>query len=230
MNADRPAVLAHERFAADRANFVGLDLAARFARIARTNMWGAETSASGLGSETGAASAVAEALPGLLRRLEVRSLLDAPCGDANWIARCIDGVDYIGVDIVPSLVDANVLRAERGDFKGRFVVADITRNALPGADLVLCRDCLVHLSFDNVRQAIARFRATGAQWLLTTTFPQWEDNEDCEDGDWRALNMQRAPFNWPTPAELIDERCEEGDGGWHDKSLGLWRIADISDP
>jgi hypothetical protein len=28
---------------------------------------------------------------------------------------------------------------------------------------------------------------------------------------------------------LIDERCEEGDGGWRDKSLGLWRLDDLPD-
>ena len=47
----RPPVLAHQRFVADRENFAGLDLAGRFERIQRTNLWGAATSVSGLGSE-----------------------------------------------------------------------------------------------------------------------------------------------------------------------------------
>jgi len=227
MNANRPPVLAHERFVADRVNFAGLGLAARFERIVRTHLWGAATSASGLGSEAAATAAVREALPNLLQRLGVRSLLDAPCGDAGWINDCIQDLDYTGVDIVSSLTTANTLRAQRSEIAGRFLTADITRDALPGADLILCRDCLVHLSFDNIRRALARFRATGARWLLTTTFPEWEVNLDCEDGDWRALNMQRPPFGWPAPAELINERCDEGDGGWRDKSLGLWHIADL---
>lgn len=41
MTASRPPVLAHERFIADRDRFAGLDLAARFERIERTNLWGA---------------------------------------------------------------------------------------------------------------------------------------------------------------------------------------------
>ena len=138
-------------------------------------------------------------------------------------------MDYTGVDVVPSLIAENALRAQRGEIAGRFLTADITRDSLPRADLVLCRDCLVHLSFENIHRAIARFRASGAQWLLTTTFPEWEINLDCEDGDWRALNLQQAPFDWPAPAELINERCDEGDGGWRDKSLGLWRLADLPD-
>lgn len=230
MIANRPPVLAHERFVADRDNFAGLDLAARFERIERTNLWGAASSVSGLGSEDMATAAVREALPALLQRFGARSLLDAPCGDAGWIGRIKLDIDYIGIDIVPSLVEANNKRVADGELAGRFLVADLTRDALPRADLILCRDCLVHLSFQNIARVTARFRESGAQFLLVTTFPEIEDNRDCEDGDWRALNMTKAPFDWPAPRELIDERCEEGDGGWRDKSLGLWRLDELPDP
>jgi SAM-dependent methyltransferase len=230
MIANRPAVLAHERFVADRENFAGLDLAARFERIERTNLWGAASSVSGLGSENPATAAIREALTPLLQRLGVRSLLDAPCGDAGWIGRMKLDVDYTGIDIVPSLIEANNQRAARGGLAGRFRVADITRETLPLADMILCRDCLVHLSFQNIARAVTRFRESGARFLLVTTFPEWDGNRDCEDGDWRALNMVKAPFNWPAPRALINERCEEGGGGWRDKSLGLWRLDQLPDP
>jgi hypothetical protein len=229
MIAKRPPVLAHERFVADRANFAGLDLAGRFDRIQRTNLWGAATSVSGLGSEDVATAAIREALPDLLRRHGVRSLLDAPCGDAGWIGRLELEIDYTGIDIVPSLIEANRGRVAAGEIAGRFELADITRDGLPAADLILCRDCLVHLSFANIARAVARFRASGARLLLATTFPEWDDNRDCEDGDWRALNMTRPPFDWPPPRELINERCAEGGGGWRDKSLALWRLGDLPD-
>src|SRR3954447_5363126 len=142
MTANRPPVLAHERFAADRDNFAGLGLAARFERIEQTNLWGAATSVSGLGSEDPATAAIREVLPPLLQRLRAHSLLDAPCGDAGWIGRIKLDLDYTGIDIVPSLIAANSERAARGELVGRFRVADITRDALPRADVVLCRDCL----------------------------------------------------------------------------------------
>lgn len=229
MIGKRPSVLAHERFVADRENFAGLDLAARFERIEKTNLWGAASSVSGLGSEDLATAAIRDELPPLLQRLGARSLLDAPCGDAGWIGRTKLDLDYVGIDIVPSLIAANRRRVAGGELSGRFVVADITRDVLPRADVILCRDCLVHLSFDNIVRAVARFRASGAHFLLVTTFPEWESNRDCEDGDWRALNLQRAPFDWPEPRALINERCEEGDGGWRDKSLGLWRLDELPD-
>jgi hypothetical protein len=229
MISKRPPVLAHERFVADRDNFAGLDLAARFMRIEQTNLWGASSSVSGLGSEDAATTAIREALPALLQRLDARSLLDAPCGDAGWIGRMKLDLDYTGVDIVPPLIAANRQRVTGGEFSGRFLVADITRDALPHVDVILCRDCLVHLSFDNIARVVARFRASGAHFLLVTTFPEWDGNRDCEDGDWRALNMEKAPFDWPAPRALINERCEEGDGGWRDKSLGLWRLDELPD-
>ena len=86
----------------------------------------------------------------------------------------------------------------------------------------------MHFSFANIARAVENFRRSGATWLITTTFPEWQTNVDCEDGDWRALNFERAPFAWGAPAELLNENCMEAGGGWRDKSLGVWRLADIA--
>jgi 2-polyprenyl-3-methyl-5-hydroxy-6-metoxy-1,4-benzoquinol methylase len=163
-------------------------------------------------------------LPALLRRLDVTSLLDAPCGDAGWILRADLGVRIIGVDIVPDLIETLRKRAARGEIEGEYRLADITQDALPRCDAVLCRDCLVHLSFANIERAVQNFRHCGAAFLITTTFPEWQHNRDCEDGDWRALNFERAPFSWGAPVELINENCLEAGSGWRDKSLGVWRL------
>src|SRR5262249_46081246 len=98
-DALRPPVLAHQRFAADRKSFSGLDLQQGFQRIHETNLWGAAASVSGLGSETDATAVLRNELPDLLRKLGVSSLLDAPCGDAGWINQVDLGVAFAGVDI-----------------------------------------------------------------------------------------------------------------------------------
>jgi hypothetical protein len=79
----RPPVLAHQRFAEDRESFAGLTLQQRFERIHEINLWGAAASVSGLGSETDATATLRADLPGLLRKLGVKSLLDAPCGSTR---------------------------------------------------------------------------------------------------------------------------------------------------
>jgi hypothetical protein len=226
-DSDRPPVLAHQRFVADRESFAGLNLAQRFRRIHDTNLWGAAASASGLGSEMDATAVLRTELPVLFKKLSVSSLLDAPCGDAGWINRADLGVRNVGVDIVPSLIERLRARAAAGEIKGEYHLADITCDSLPRCGAILCRDALVHLSFANIESAVANFRASGAAWLMTTTFPDWQTNRDCEDGDWRALNFERAPFGWGPPVELLNENCLEAGGGWRDKSLGVWRLAKI---
>jgi SAM-dependent methyltransferase len=227
-DSHRPPVLAHQRFLEDRASFAGLDLAQRFRRIHDTNLWSAE-SPSGPGSEIDATAVLRAELPRLLARLGATSLLDAPCGDAGWINWANLGVRYVGVDIVPALIESLQARADANDIRGEYHLADIAGDALPRCDAILCRDCLVHLSFANIDRAVANFVRSGAVWLIATTFPDWQANGDCEDGDWRALNFERAPFRWRSPVELLNENCLEAGGGWRDKSLGVWRLAAIAE-
>jgi len=226
-DSDRPPVLAHQRFLEDKESLAGLSLEQRFRRIHETNLWGAAASTSGLGSEMDATAVLRIELPRLLQKLGVTSLLDAPCGDAGWINNANLRVRIIGVDIVPSLIERLQTRAAAGEIRGEFHLADITRDYLPRRDAILCRDCLVHLSYANIERAVANFRRSGATWLIATTFPEWQTNRDCEDGDWRALNFERAPFEWGPPVELLNENCLEAGGGWRDKSLGVWRISSV---
>lgn len=222
---DRPPVLAHQRFVAQRHRLQTMTVAERFAAIHAGNMWGAESSVSGLGSELDATVTLVSELPPLLHELHVTSLLDAPCGDAGWMAGLdLGGIRYTGIDIVAALVAENT---KRHCTLGTFLVGDIIRDPLPRADAILCRDCFVHLGFANIIAAVANFRRSGARWLIATTFPMLARNSDCADGDWRALNLEKAPFAWSTPVALLNERCEEAGGGWRDKSLGVWDLCHL---
>ena len=132
---------------------------------------------------------------------------------------------YIGGDLLPELVAP---LAERfGDERHEFRVLDLTQDALPPADLLLCRDCLVHLSYTDIRRAFVNVVRSGIPWLLTTTFPDAEPNEDIVTGDWRALDLEREPFHLPPPARILNEGCTEGGGAFADKSLALWSVADL---
>lgn len=230
---DRSDVPAHQAFAARQTELQDLDLSARFRRIYETNLWGSEVSRSGSGSVDEQTARIREALPVMLRELGVKSMLDIPCGDFAWMQYVdLSGVRYLGGDIVPDLVHANQQRfgttsADAASASREFRVLDLTSDALPTVDLVFIRDCLVHLSVANIRKATENLKRSGSVWLLTTTFPEHGDNEDVEDGDWRLLNFERAPFHFPAPVTLLNEGCTEQNGNYADKSLGLWRIADL---
>src|SRR5450631_1151995 len=156
-DSDRPPVLAHQRFIDDRESFAGLSLEQRFRRIHDTNLWGAVDSTSGLGSEIDATAMLRAELPRLLERIAAASLLDAPCGDAGWINQANLGARYVGVDIVPSLIECLRARAAAGEIKGEYHPADITADPLPrrsGASVVCeyrTRDC----EFQGIRCGVA---------------------------------------------------------------------------
>ncbi len=218
---ERPPVPAHERFIKSAADLRGLPLEELFTVIHDTNMWGS-ASRSGIGSELDATATLRSELPALLKDLGVESLLDIPCGDFGWLSQVELGVRYTGADIVPSLVERN-----RAQYGGEFLCLDLCSGELPRADAILCRDCLVHLSFSNVRRAVENLRRSGSTWLLTTHFVECEENRDIENGDWRMLNFTLPPFEWPAPERVLLEGCTESGGGYPDKSLALWRIADL---
>lgn len=218
---------AQKHFRERRSELAALPLDERFGRIYETNLWGSPDSRSGLGSGTEATAGLRASLPGLLAATGARTLLDVPCGDFSWLSTLPLDLDYIGVDIVDLLVTRNEATYGGPDTRRRFLRRDLTSDPLPRADLVLCRDCLVHLSFANVFAAFANLRRSGSTWLLTTTFLEHEVNGDIEDGDWRMLNLQHPPFNLPSPADVLVEGCIEGDGAYADKALGLWRIDDL---
>lgn len=194
-----------------------------FARIHASNHWGDSESSSGGGSNLAETAAVRQALPQLFEKYSIRTLLDVPCGDFHWMQHVVPLLDhYTGGDIVPALVEEV---AARHSGPGReFLVVDLVRDELPAADAVLARDVLIHLSERDVHAALQNIRRSGARWLLTTTFPQHE-NRDIITGDWRPINLQAAPYLLPEPLELVLEQTQEGQ--FADRSLALWRVANL---
>ncbi|MDP9203933.1 MAG: class I SAM-dependent methyltransferase [Gemmatimonadota bacterium] len=223
----RPITVAERRFAEQAAALSGLSLEERFARIYQTNLWFDAESRSGTGSNLDATARLRGCLPPLLHRLNARRLLDVPCGDFNWMSHVdLSGIDYIGADIVEFLIEAN--RGRYGSPVRRFMKLDLTGGPLPQADVILCRDCLVHFSFANIIAAFQTMKASGAEYLLTTTFPGRRVNNEIVDGDWRPLNLEESPFLLPAPEAVILEECTEEGGAYADKTLALWRVSDLS--
>jgi hypothetical protein len=138
-------------------------------------------------------------------------------------AIALPGIRYIGADLLPEVVARAAARSPGREF----LELDLTASPLPPADLLLCRDCLVHLSFSDIERAIANVRRSGITYLLATTFPDEPANRDVITGDWRPLNFEQPPFGFPRPLEVLAEGCTEQEGLFADKSLALWRVAEL---
>jgi SAM-dependent methyltransferase len=198
-----------------------------FTEYYRNNYWRDPNSRSGPGSNLEQTAALREALPQLFSKYSIDSILDVPCGDFFWFSKIAlsENITYTGADIVAEIVKQNTRKYANA--RTRFIRLDLTKDLLPKSDIIILRDCLVHLSFKDITAVIKTVKSSGSKYLLTTHYLNREANHDIATGLWRTLNLQRKPFNFPDPIEFVIEDCTEGNGAFSDKSMALWKISEL---
>lgn len=197
-----------------------------FTYIYNVGHWGIEETVSGHGSKLAETQAIRNKLPELLKKLNIKTILDLPCGDFNWM-RTVDLTDYkyIGADIVSELILKN--QQLYGNSYRTFIELDATQNEIPKVDLIICRDCLVHLPIEDVKMVIQNFKKSGSRYLLATTYPNCYENRSLKTGEWWPQNFLLEPFNFPQPILIIDEESTVGPDQQYQKCLGLWELEDF---
>ena len=199
----------------------------RFENIFKNNSWGGHNSVSGRGSDLDQTEHIIREIPALFKDMGISTVLDIPCGDFNWMRNIdLSGIKYIGADIVKEIVKNNKNQYEKNNVSFRHM--NLIEDTLPQVDLILIRDCLVHMSYDDIFKLLNNVCNSMSQYLLTTSFTDRQDNKDIITGEWRPLNLQIAPFSLPKPIRIINEKCTQGKSSYTDKSLGLWKISDIA--
>jgi hypothetical protein len=189
-----------------------------FSRIFRDNIWGSEESRSGLGSALQTTQRLRTLSPALLRGFGITSMLDAPCGDFNWMQHAdLAGVRYIGCDIVDDIILANRSRHPEREF----IKLDLVEDSLPHVDMIFSRDCLQHLPEPDIWRALRNFKRSGATWLFTSSHTVAEQSISPNLGGFGFLNLQLAPFNLPLPLLIMPEEH------YVSKAMALWKISDI---
>ncbi len=198
---------------------------ALFTRIYEHNCWSSKESHSGLGSTLYKTQYIRKGLPELIKKYEIKTILDAPCGDFNWMKEMdFSIIDlYIGIDIVEALIFEN--GRKYGNSHRFFFVTDIVNAPLPHADLMLCRDCMQHLPDCNVFNLINNIKRSKIKYLLASNYPERTENHDILDSLYNTTrvafrNLFLPPFNLPKPLAIIDE-------GFDKKVLCLWQVSDL---
>jgi len=213
---------------ADDTRFKGKPAEEIFEEIFNDNTWTDEESVSGIGSSLAQTGEVIKMLPEVFNKFDITTMLDAPCGDFNWMQKVqMNNVTYTGGDIVSELIAGNKNKYEN---PGRsFKVLNLIKDKTGKYDLIFCRDCLVHLSFKDIFSSLDNITAGGSKYLMTTTFTEQKVNKDIHTGGWRPLNFTLAPFNFPEPLYVLDEKCTEMDGQFKDKVMALWEVSSLAD-
>ena len=167
-----------------------------FLDIYARNEWGTGSGPGSLPQTTGEYRDVVQRL---LRDLRPCRVLDAGCGYFEPYA-AIDwaGVDYLGVDVVPAVIEANSTRFAREGrrFERRDLTDPAARPAPAGFDLVLVKDVLQHWSAARVMPFL-RYLSRFPRVLITNSTNRVAVNRDGPDGDFRALDVRLPPYCVP---------------------------------
>ena len=191
----------------------------RFTYIYSSHYWPSKESVSGPGSEIENTKNIRKELLKLIQKNNIKIFLDIPCGDFNWIKNIINkDIKYIGGDIVKELIDRNNKKFSQTNVQ--FIEFDILSDRLPSADILLCRDCLIHFSYKNIKKFLNNFVNSEIEYLLISSYESnrnnSEQNYEIDDGDFRPLFLMKDPFNLPEPLDKISDKDTE-----HDKNSNL---------
>jgi hypothetical protein len=172
-------------------------LKSRFNQIYEKNLWRSEETRSGEGSELNYTMSLRNWLIDNLPKLKIKHLVDAPCGDFNWMKKVVlkSSFYYSGFDIVNSIVNKN---KSYSNAKTKFSVANICKDQLPNCDLLMVRDCLFHFSYDDINKFLKNINKIKYKYLLTTTHIVGKNfrNRDIVTGDFRIIDLFSYPFNF----------------------------------
>lgn len=197
-----------------------LQLRRTFDEVFQKNKWVAWETRSGFPSTLPATRELRLQLEALFARDNVRSLVDAGCGDVYWMERLTQGLDlYLGMDVSPQITHQNIrmLGHRRGHF---FNAGDICRVPIPPVDAVLCRNVINVLALADALRAVINLVDSKARLLLMTTYLDTV-NADGEVGVHRHLDLCAQPFCLPAPREYLTD--------YRGRKLGVWETAGLAD-
>ncbi|MGJ8615487.1 MAG: class I SAM-dependent methyltransferase [Sulfitobacter sp.] len=189
-----------------------------FTQIYETNAWRGTESVSGPSSNLERTKNLRSALPKLVEKYGITSIVDVPCGDFFWMKEVVPnlGISYIGGDIVADLVDENNKKYSAKNIEFRNV--NLLQEPVPTGDLIFCRDLLFHLSYADIATALTNFVESDCRYIMTTSHINRSnfENTDITTGGWRWMDLFAAPFFLPhTHVEAVE------DGGG-DRFMYVW--------
>jgi len=184
-----------------------MNIKEKFTGIYKNNEWGCSESRSGGGSTVKRTTELRKWLTEMIAKYNIQSMVDAPCGDFNWMkeVQFPRNFIYIGVDIVDEMIRLNKQKY-RKELK-TFLVRDITSETFPKTNMIFCRDLFLHLSFEDIWKVINNFKDSGAEYLIVSNYMSCKTNKEQKTGgQWRPVNLQITPFDFPPPIEILDSK------------------------
>jgi SAM-dependent methyltransferase len=195
-----------------------------FEKIIVDNVWKIDgiNTPCGPGSTIEYTDTLRKELLNFLIKNNIQSMLDAPCGDFMWMSQINFPKDfkYVGGDISETLIKNNKENYKNFDF----CLFDITSDKFPDIDLLFCRDCLIHFSFEDIDKFFRNLVNSNIKFILLTNHRKNKFNyKDILTGDCRPINFTSAPYNFEMPIDFIDDTY----ANFIERDMCLWSIDTI---
>ncbi len=188
--------------------------------------WQGEGTISGPGSTIEATKNIRR----FLSNLGQINIIDCPCGDFNWMKLVAEKFNnYYGIDIVKDIINNNNKRYSKDNIYFIHGSLDNYDFSTINAEYMLIRDCLVHMSLQDIISVFKNIIKSNAKKIMITHFNDNRLFKDINTGEWRPINFCMPPFNFPSPHYLLNEECKECNGIFADKSIGVWDMQVIKD-
>jgi len=203
--------------------------------------FGSLESRSGPGSTIEQTDKLRKEILNLVKDKNIRSVVDIPCGDFNWMKEIVNEFEYyIGGDIVSEAVEINNLTY--GSSKINFVEFDLIEDEIPYGDLLIVRNVIGHLPLEDGVKVIKNILKSNCKYLLSTTWAKktnqgWDmcsgndvdrENEGVNYGRFYPVNLMSPPFNFTMPEMILEENVtvDSFESG-NRKVLALWDLSKL---
>ena len=198
----------------------------KFKLIYKFSYWKSSTSKSfsGSGSEINATQNIRKDLFEFIKRENINTILDAPCGDFYWMSKMnLDDFVYTGADIVDEIIEENKKKYEKKNLK--FIKIDIIKDSLKKYDLIINRDCLVHFDNNEIIETLNTLKSLILLFGSTIFLEKYSNDLSKKPDKWRPINLTKDPFNLPKPYIILNDNYEgEFDSN---KFFAIWKIKDL---
>ena len=124
---------------------------------------------------------------------DIKCILDVGCGD--WqIGSKIDWNNrkYVGIDVSDYVLAETIKKYQTDTIK--FQVMDATKDELPRADIIILKDVLEHLGFDQIELILNKTRNYKYVLIQNDINILETTNYDIENGKYRKLDITKNPF------------------------------------
>jgi hypothetical protein len=156
-----------------------------------------------------------------IKKNNIKSILDMPCGDFSWMEALVKkniDINYKGYDIVKDIIAHN--NKKYSSNKINFFCRDIVNEkTFDNFDLIFIRDFFIHIDNESINRILINIKNSKVKFLACSSNNNEPFNNDIKAiGAHRKINLTIKPF-------YLTEIFQTFSEGTNDRSINIYKIS-----